>query len=83
MKCPFCKSIIDVDIAWAIKNQRIFCGDCCKSFPVAIRGEEVEEKEEAKESLEEKWDKGVQEILGDEEEEDEQSAYKDDYSWSF
>lgn len=36
VKCPFCKSTVEVDIEFARKNERIFCGSCCKSFDIKI-----------------------------------------------
>lgn len=70
MNCPFCNSILDVDIDWAIRNERIFCGTCCKSFPVRI-GEDTTDKPEPEkvDDVQEKWDKGIKEILEDEEDE--------------
>lgn len=40
IQCPFCKSTIEVDIEWAIKNGLVFCPCCCKSFPVSVGDEE-------------------------------------------
>lgn len=76
MNCPFCKSIVDVDIDWAIRNERIFCGGCCKSFPIRV-GEDTEDEKEpevkapiVEETVKEKFDKGVTEILDKDEEND-------------
>jgi transcription elongation factor Elf1 len=44
VKCPFCKSVVEVDVAFAKKNGRVFCGACCKSFDIRI--EEDDEPEE-------------------------------------
>lgn len=56
-QCPFCKSLVDVDIDWAIRNERIFCNSCCKAFPIRV-GEETQEKEEPVEIVEEKKSSG-------------------------
>lgn len=67
-QCPYCKYPVVINITWAIKNGLVFCGTCCKAFPVRI-GEDTKEKpveEKKKEDIEEKWDKGVKEILEDE-----------------
>ena len=46
-KCPFCKSVVKVDVKFAIKNGRIFCNSCCKAFDISIEEEEeVPVKEE-------------------------------------
>lgn len=76
MPCPYCKSILEIDVDWAIRNERYFCGECCKSFPIRI-GEVPEEPK--KESIKEKFDKGVEEILKDEDEEQEPNFYWDDF----
>lgn len=68
--CPFCKSIVEVNIDWAIRNGRIFCGGCCKSFDIRV-GEETSDEPPKKEvpvekTVEEKFDTGVKKILEDE-----------------
>lgn len=35
--CPICKYPIEIDIEWAAKNGRVFCGTCGKSFEVGLR----------------------------------------------
>lgn len=64
--CPFCKSTVEINISWAIRNGRVFCGSCCKSFDIRV-GEETEDeppkKEAPVESTKEKFDKAVEEIL--------------------
>ena len=64
--CPFCKSIVMIDIKWAIQNGRVFCGGCCKSFEVHIGEEEPDlpvnkdaQIETALEELEKEMDKAV------------------------
>ena len=42
-KCPFCDSLVEVDIPFARKNKRIFCGTCCKAFDIEVE-DEVPEK---------------------------------------
>jgi len=41
--CPICKSIVEIDVAWAKKNQRVFCNMCGKAFDIKIQ-EDTEEK---------------------------------------
>jgi uncharacterized Zn finger protein (UPF0148 family) len=79
--CPFCKSVVEVDINWAIRNGRIFCGSCCKSFDIRV-GEETEDeppKKEVPADIKEKFNKGIEEIL------DEDKAISDeddgDFTW--
>jgi len=80
MPCPFCKSVVEVNIDWAIRNGRVFCGGCCKSFDIRVGEEEDDEPpkkevpkvpEEKIEDTKEKFDKGVKEILDEE----------DDFNW--
>lgn len=40
--CPFCRSIVLVNLKWAEVNGRVFCNCCCKSFDIYV-GEEVNE----------------------------------------
>jgi uncharacterized Zn finger protein (UPF0148 family) len=58
-KCPFCKSTVEIDVKFAAKNGRIFCGGCCKAFNIKIE-EEVETEEEISVPNEESdsWDWG-------------------------
>ena len=64
--CPFCKQVVEVDISWAIRNERIFCGSCCKSFPIRV-GEETEDEPPKKEehTVAEKFDEGIKKIFDD------------------
>jgi hypothetical protein len=39
-KCPYCKSVVEVDVDFAIRNGRIFCNSCCKSFEIHVGKEE-------------------------------------------
>ena len=48
-KCPFCKSVVEVDIDFAIKNGRIFCNACCKAFDIKVGEEEEDSKPKKKE----------------------------------
>ena len=41
-KCPICDSIVEVDIAFAKQNGRIFCGTCCRAFDISIEEEKPE-----------------------------------------
>lgn len=81
--CPFCKTIVEIDIGWAIRNGRVFCGGCCKSFEIRVGEEEkstppaVTEPEDVKvevalEELEKSIDKAI---------EDYEIPDSDDYSW--
>jgi uncharacterized protein YbaR (Trm112 family) len=36
IECPFCKSDLEIDIEFAKKNGRVFCGSCCKAFDIKI-----------------------------------------------
>lgn len=38
--CPICKSIVKIDVAWAKKNERVFCNSCGKAFDISIEDEE-------------------------------------------
>ena len=42
IKCPYCKSIIKVDIDWIIKNGRVFCPSCCKAFDLSVEDDDEE-----------------------------------------
>lgn len=49
--CPYCKAEVEVDVAWAKKNGKVFCNGCCKSFDLRIEEddeEEIPEEEEIK-----------------------------------
>lgn len=37
IKCPFCKSAVEIDVEFAAKNGRVFCNGCCKAFDVKIQ----------------------------------------------
>lgn len=43
MPCPFCKSIVEINIDWAIRNGRVFCNGCCKAFDIRVGEEEDKE----------------------------------------
>lgn len=72
--CPFCKSIVEIDVSWAIRNGRVFCNGCCKSFDIRI-GEETESEppkkevpvEKVEDRTKEQFDKEVEKILEDDE----------------
>lgn len=42
IQCPFCGTEFKVDADWIVKNERVFCNTCCKSFEVKLK--EREEK---------------------------------------
>jgi transcription elongation factor Elf1 len=42
IRCPYCDSLFEVDADWIVKNERVFCNTCCKSFEVKLT--EKEEK---------------------------------------
>lgn len=44
--CPFCKSIVEVNVKFAKSNGRIFCNSCCKAFDIHIEDDEPEEKKQ-------------------------------------
>ena len=70
ISCPFCKATVQIDINWAIRNERVFCNTCCKSFPIHV-GEETDdeppEPTKKEDSIKEKFDEGIKEILNEEE----------------
>lgn len=45
-KCPYCKASVEIDIEFAIKNERIFCGGCCKAFDIKVQRTDQDTKEE-------------------------------------
>ena len=34
--CPLCNAEVELDVEWAEKNGRLFCGTCCKSFEIKL-----------------------------------------------
>lgn len=80
-KCPYCPTIVEIDVSWAIRNGRVFCNGCCKSFDIRI-GEETEseppKKEEPAKSTKEQFDEEVEKIL---EEEDDEPFVNSDGFW--
>lgn len=42
-QCPYCRYTVIVNVKWARKNGRVFCGTCCKSFEVHVGEEEKED----------------------------------------
>lgn len=44
-ECPFCGSAVITTVEWAMKNGRLFCDTCCKSFPVATKEAEKQKDE--------------------------------------
>lgn len=69
--CPVCKYLIKVPIAWAIKNERIFCENCCKSFEIHVGEEENEppvKQDEKVEAALEELEKEIDKVI-------------DEYSW--
>lgn len=78
-QCPYCKYTVMIDLKWAEKNGRVFCGTCCKSFEIHIGEEETEHPvnkdarvETALEELEKQIDKAIEEY---------EIPDTDDYSW--
>jgi transcription elongation factor Elf1 len=51
VKCPMCKSTVEIDVEFAIKNQRVFCGGCCKAFDIKIQRVHDEKKDEIADEL--------------------------------
>lgn len=39
-RCPYCKSEVEINVAWAKKNGKVFCNACCKSFDLRIEEDE-------------------------------------------
>ena len=70
--CPYCKSVVLINIRWAIQNGRVFCNSCCKAFDIHVGEEENEaptkepdaKVETALEELEKEMDKAVDEFDG-------------------
>lgn len=52
-KCPYCKSVVEVNINFAIRNGRIFCNSCCKAFDIHVGEEEDEAPKSKKEEVDE------------------------------
>lgn len=65
--CPFCGYTVEVNIKWAIKNELVFCGTCCKSFAVKLKKEEPFPVDKTMEN----WKKGMTEKMKKLTEEDE------------
>jgi len=73
-QCPYCRYTVMINLKWAEKNGRVFCGTCCKSFEVHVGEEENEapakeqtedtKVETALEELEKEMDKAVDEFDG-------------------
>lgn len=40
-QCPYCKSLVLVNIKWAETNGRVFCNTCCKAFDILVGEEEA------------------------------------------
>ena len=53
IKCPICKYPLEIDVEFVIKNERAFCGTCCKAFDIKIQRTK-EEKDPISEALLEK-----------------------------
>lgn len=68
--CPFCKYTVEIDVIFAKKNGRVFCGTCCKSFEIFIKEDEPETEEVKEKTVEEKFNDGVEEILKDDDSDD-------------
>lgn len=64
ISCQFCKTEFTVPKVWVIKNKRVFCSGCCKSFDVHVGEEEntSDVKEETLVELEKELDKAVDEF---------------------
>jgi len=77
--CPYCRSIVEVNITWAIKNGRVFCNSCCKAFDIRVGEEETEEVPEVKKD--EKIEKALVELEREMDDaiEDFEVSFLDDY----
>lgn len=40
IECPYCGSTFEVEKEWVGKNERVFCGTCCKAFDVQLEKED-------------------------------------------
>lgn len=45
VECKFCDEDLVIDVEWAKKNGRVFCGNCGKSFDIVIEKEETVNKD--------------------------------------
>ncbi len=45
-KCPHCSATVEIDIEFAIKNERIFCESCCRAFDIKVKKTNQDSKEE-------------------------------------
>lgn len=36
LQCPYCGVNLEVETDWVAKNERVFCGTCCKAFDVQV-----------------------------------------------
>ena len=43
VQCPFCGTTFKVDADWIVKNERVFCGTCCKAFDAKLEEEKPKE----------------------------------------
>lgn len=50
VECPICGSEVNIDIEFAKKNGRVFCGSCCRAFDI-----ELKEKDEEDEYSDDGW----------------------------
>lgn len=46
IQCIYCEIPMEIDVEFAINNERVFCGNCCKAFDVKIDKKKIEEEEE-------------------------------------
>ena len=79
IECKFCQNdILQIPLDWIVKNGRVFCGNCCKSFEVRAEKEpELPFKKE--ERTEDTKDEKVEAALEELEKEIDKAI--DEYSW--
>ena len=46
IQCIYCKYPMEIDLDFAIKNGRVFCGTCCKAFEVDFEKKKIKEDED-------------------------------------
>lgn len=37
IQCKYCGSVVEVSTEWIEKNERVFCGECCKAFDISVK----------------------------------------------
>jgi hypothetical protein len=50
LQCPFCNTIFEEAKDWVLKNKRVFCNNCCKSYDIEIESNEEDEPADTSDS---------------------------------